>query len=73
MAMDSTGLTAVRQEMILVRIPIQTDQFKRDILQEVVSGEPAELVRVVVPIEDTQASFISCVHLPCSTCHTSFA
>ena len=32
-------------------------QFQRDCLQEAVNGEPAELVRALVPMEDAQASF----------------
>ena len=31
--------------------------WKRDFLQEAVNGEPAELVRALVPMEDAQASF----------------
>ena len=66
-AMDTTGLTVVRQEMRVVGVPIGTEQFQRDFLQEAVSGEPAELVRALVPMEDAQASFQI---LP-SICHFS--
>ena len=50
--MDDTGLTAVRQGMRVVG----TEHFKRGLLQEVVDGEPAELVRALVPMEDALAS-----------------
>ena len=56
-AMDTTGLTVVRQGMRVVGVPVGTEQFQRDFLQEVVNGEPAELVRALVPMEDAQASF----------------
>ena len=55
--MDTTELTVVRQEMRVVGVPVGTEQFERDFLQEAFSGEPAELVRVLVPMEDAQASF----------------
>ena len=55
-AMDTTGLTVV-QGMRVVGVPVGTEQFQRDFLQEAVNGEPAELVRKLVPMEDTQASF----------------
>ena len=38
-------------------VPIGTEQFQRDFLQEAVNGEPADLVRALVPMEDAQASF----------------
>ena len=38
-------------------VPVGTEQFQRDFLQETVNGEPAELVRALVPMEDAQASF----------------
>ena len=56
-AMDTTGLTVVRQGMGVVGVPIGTEKFQRDFLQEEVNGEPAELVRALVPMEDAQASF----------------
>ena len=56
-AMDTTGLTVVRQGMMVVGVPVGTEQFQRDFLQEAVNGEPAELVRALVPMEDAQASF----------------
>ena len=56
-AMDTTGLTVVRQGMGVVGVPVGTEQFQRDFLQEAVNGEPAELVRALVPMEDAQASF----------------
>ena len=57
MAIDTTGLTVVRQEMRVVGVPVGTEQFQRDFLQEAVNEEPAELVRALVPMEDAQASF----------------
>ena len=56
-AMDTTGLTVVRQGMRAVGVPVGTEQFQRDFLQEAVNGEPAELVRALVPMEDVHASF----------------
>ena len=56
-AMDSTGFTVVRQGMRVVGVPVGTEQFQRDFLQEAASGEPAELVRTLVPMEDAQVSF----------------
>ena len=38
-------------------VPVGTEHFQRDFLQEVVNGEPADLVRALVPMEDAQASF----------------
>ena len=56
-AMDTTALAVVRQGMRVVGVPVGTEQFQRDFLQEAVKGEPAELVRALVPMEDAQASF----------------
>ena len=56
-AMDTTGLTVVRQGMRVVGVPVGTEQFQRDFLQEAVNREPAELVRALAPMEDAQASF----------------
>ena len=56
-AMDTTGLTVIRQGMRVVGVPVGTGQFQRYFLQEAVNGEPAELVRALVPMEDAQASF----------------
>ena len=56
-AMDTTGLTVVRQGMRVVEVPVGTEQFQREFLQEAVNGESAELVRALVPMEDAQASF----------------
>ena len=56
-AMDTTGLTVVRQGMRVVGVPAGTEKFQRDFLQEAFNGEPAELVRALVPMEDAQASF----------------
>ena len=57
MAIDTTGLTVVRQEMRVVGVPVGTEQFQRDFLPEAVNGEPAELVRALIPMGDAQASF----------------
>ena len=56
-AMDTTGIMVVRQGIRVVGVPVGTEQFQRDFLQEAVNGEPAELVRALVPMEDAQASF----------------
>ena len=56
-AMDTTGLTVVRQGMRVVGVPVGTEQFQRDFLQEAVNAEPVELVGALVPMEDAQASF----------------
>ena len=56
-AMDTTGLTVIRQGMRVVGVPVGTEQFQRDFMQEAVNGEPAELVRALAPMEDAQASF----------------
>ena len=55
--MITTGLAVVRQRMRVVGVPVGTEQFQRDFLQEAVNGEPAELVGALVPMEDAQASF----------------
>ena len=34
-----------------------TEQFRRDFVNEAVNGEPAELVRALVPMDDAQADF----------------
>ena len=59
MAMDKTGLVVVRQGMRDVRVPVATEQFNRGFLDEAVKGEPAELVRALVPMKDAQASIES--------------
>ena len=56
-AMVNTGLTVAQHGMRVVGVPVRTEQFQRDFLQEAVNGEPAELVRALVPMEDAQASF----------------
>ena len=55
--MDDTGLTGVRQGTSVVGGPVGTEYFKLDFLQKVINGESAELARVLVLIEDAQASF----------------
>ena len=57
LAMDSIGLTVVGQGMRIVGVPVGTEQYKRDFVKEAVNGEPAELVRALVPMDDAQASF----------------
>ena len=42
--------------MGVVAVPVGTQRFQRDFVQEAVNGEPAELVRTLVPMEDVQAS-----------------
>ena len=71
-AMDTTGLTVVRQGMRVVEVPVGTEQFQHDFLQDVVNGEPAELVRALVSMEDAQASFQICVYLPLLASHICF-
>ena len=61
-AMDITGLTVVRQGMRVVGVPVGTEQFQRDFLQEAVNGEPADtsrlshLLRTVPPSITCQAA-----------------
>ena len=43
--------------MRVVGVPVGTEEFQRDFSQEAVNGEPTELVRALVPMEDAQASF----------------
>ena len=69
--MDTTGLTVVRHGMRVVGVPVRTEQVQRDLLQEALNGEPAELVRERVPMEDAQASF-ACVYRPLIASHISF-
>ena len=56
-AMYNTGLTVVRQGVKVVGVPVGTEHFKRNFVQETVNGNPAELVKALVPMEDAQASF----------------
>ena len=55
--MNDTELTVIRQGLRVVGIPVGTEHFKRDFLEEVVYGESAELVRALVLTEDAQVSF----------------
>ena len=55
--MVNKELTIARQGMKVVRVPLGTKTFQRDFLREAANGEPAELVRALVPMEDAQASF----------------
>ena len=57
MAVHTTGLTVVRQGMRVVGVSVGSEHFQRDFLQEAVNGESTELVRALVLMEDTQASF----------------
>ena len=70
--MNTTGLAVVRQGMRVVGVPVGTEQFQRDFLQEAVNVEPAELVGALVPMEDAQASFEICVYLPLLASHICF-
>ena len=56
-AVDTAGSTVVRQGMRVGGVSVGTEQFQRNFLQEEFNGEPAELVRAPVPMEDAQASF----------------
>ena len=56
-AIENAELMVVGQGMRVVGVPVGTEQFKRDFLEEAVDGEPAELVRALDPMEDAQASF----------------
>ena len=56
-AMDNAELMVVRQGRRIVGVPVGTEQFKRDFLQEAVDGEPTELARALDPMKDAQASF----------------
>ena len=38
-------------------VPVGTEQFQRDCLQEAVNRKPAQLVRALFPMEDARASF----------------
>ena len=55
--MELTGLAVVGQGMRVVGVPVGTEQFQPNFVQEVVYGEPAKLVRALVLLEDAQASF----------------
>ena len=57
LAVDSIGPTVVGQEMRVAEVPVGTEQFKRDFVKEAVNGEPAEQVRALVLMDNTQASF----------------
>ena len=41
----NTSLTVVRHGMRVMGVPVETKHFKQNFLQEVVNGEPSELVR----------------------------
>ena len=51
---------------------VGTEQFQRDFFQEAVNGEPAELVRALVPMEIPKRAFRFCVYLPLPACHICF-
>ena len=55
--MDNIGSTIVLKGMKVVGVSVGTGQFKRDFLQGAVNGEPAELMKALVPVEDAKASF----------------
>ena len=56
-ALDTTGLTVVRQGMRIVGVPVGTEHFQRNSLKVAVNEAPAELVRALATMEDAQASF----------------
>ena len=69
-----TALTVVRQGMRVVGVSVGIEHFKRNFLQEVVNGDPAELVIALVPMEDAQASFqILCLPAASRPSHICFA
>ena len=47
----------IRQGIRYVGVPVGTEEFQRDLLQEAVNEEPAELVTALIPMEDAQANF----------------
>ena len=55
--MYNIGLAVVREGLRIAGVPVGTEQFKCDFLKEAVYGEPAELVRALVTMEDAQAIF----------------
>ena len=55
--MDNTELAVVRQGMRVVGVPVGTEQFQCDFLQEAVNGEPTDLEGALFPMEYAQASF----------------
>ena len=55
-AVDDTEFTVVRQGMRVVWVPGETKKIKWGLLREVVSIEPVELVRAIVPMEDAQVN-----------------
>ena len=54
---ESAGLTVVQQGIETMGVLGRTEQCNGGFLQEAVNGEPAELVRVLVPMEEAQASY----------------
>jgi len=66
LAVDSIGLT-VRQIMRVVGVPVETEHFKLKFLNEADNVESAELVRALLPLDDTQASF-QILHLSAVSC-----
>ena len=57
LAVDSIGPTVVGQGMMVVGVPVGSEQLKRDSVKEAVSREPIELVRALVLMNGAQASF----------------
>ena len=70
--MDNKGLTVVRQGIKVVGVRVGTEKFRHDFLQEAVDGEPAELVRALVPMADAQASSQILRLSATSACHICF-
>ena len=56
--MNDTGLRVVRHGGGVVAVPVGTEHVKRDFLQEVVDGEPAELVWALIPMEVYLQAFL---------------
>ena len=45
------------QRILVLGVRVRSEYFKRSFLQEVVDGEPAELLRTLVPMDDAELSF----------------
>ena len=54
--MNDAGLRVVRHGMRVVAVRVGTEHVKRDFLQDVVDGEPAELVWALIPMEVSSPS-----------------
>lgn len=72
-AVDNIGLAIVEEVMRVVGVPVGTEQLKRNSVNEEENGEPAGILRALVPIDDALESFQICVCSRFPACHTSFA